>query len=142
MKKEIKLKRFVLLDNNEIIDTNNKYEECPEKWEMPDNYVCYLDYPKENALIGGLICTLSIDMNRVKKTSDNILDLLEVGDLAGTLFTIGKETELRVQQVMNLNKPDRIHFHGGEVFKRDIVCIYKLKKNGDYTRYEVIDDGK
>ena len=63
----------------------------------------------------------------VYKTSDNILDLVEVGDLVetkqnGILEIIGENFYVRT---------------GVNLYLIDITAIYKRQPNGDYKRYEV-----
>lgn len=87
----------------------------------------------------------------VYKTSDNILDLVEVGDLVGEKITSNTQLDCEgfkgddVRQVITLNdrlKPPmmnaiRFYYNGGAVQDEYIVAIYKLQPNGDYKRYEV-----
>ena len=69
----------------------------------------------------------------VKKTSDNILDLVEVGDLVEH-----NEYEDELRKVVSNGLERTLYLMGSEyMFYENIVAIYKRQPNGDYKRYEV-----
>lgn len=84
----------------------------------------------------------SIYINEVKKTSDNIFDLVDVGDL------VEKDNDWEILKVMRFNMDKNmvclIHtssnieeYEINEYRKKFITAIYKRQTNGDYKRYEI-----
>lgn len=111
-KQTMKLKRFVLLNSNMIYDL--VVERDVEKFNMVKN---------SNAL-----------HYQVKQTSDNILDLVEVGDLAEPVYPVIKYPHY-IKGVTELGNYLVGH---KEAFKQnEIIAIYKRQPNGDYKKYEV-----
>ena len=98
----MELKRYVLLGNNWIYDMNDP----KDVWIKTSN-------------------------RPVKKTSDNILDLVEVGDLVAHRFW--GETESIIQEVFRIEDILNPIVNSGET-----KAIYKRQPNGDYKRYEVL----
>lgn len=74
-----------------------------------------------------------VKIGNVAKTSDNILDLVEVGDLVGYRF-LGEDYEHIDKMHDEQNIADGIK-HNGLGFV--ITAIYKRQSNGDYKKYEV-----
>ncbi len=66
----------------------------------------------------------------IKKSSDNILDLIEVGDLVNTHWGIVelKEKYNDSKWIVSMNEL---------IYNNEITTIYKHQPNGDYKRYEV-----
>ena len=62
----MELKKYVLLKDNRVVEIYKK-----EKF----------GYSYVDEVINDIVCTRSILISDVKKTSDNILDLIEIGDL-------------------------------------------------------------
>jgi hypothetical protein len=81
------------------------------------------------------------DFKYFHKTSDNILDLVEVGDL------VEMDNEWEILQVLRLSKTDNPicivrtssnteEYELNNYRKGFIVAIYKRQLNGDYKKYE------
>ena len=82
-------------------------------------------------------------MFKITKTNDNILDLVEFGDLvedkrqsiignnAPIVYTV-LENDLK-STAMTVTNSHRL----GNIIKENIKSIYKRQPNGDYKRYEV-----
>jgi hypothetical protein len=102
----MELKRYVLLNKNVIYDTKD-FDDV-KKFSMVKNS-SHLDY-------------------QVKATSDNVLDLVEVGDLVESRNMILRVSQIRGKQF------ESEHF-GISDFQ--VISIYKRKPNGDYKKYEV-----
>jgi hypothetical protein len=68
------------------------------------------------------------------KNSDNILDLVEVGDLVEDKYN----NILKVESVFIDSDGDKEYYCIFDTWQEDeITAIYKLQPNGDYKRYEV-----
>jgi len=93
---------------------------------------------------------LHIYENDVIKTSDNILDLVEVGDLVAEKVLTNSQLDSegfrgnQILQVITLanrenrdNLSRRFFYNGGAVEDVEITAIFKLTPKGDYKRYEV-----
>ena len=108
---EMKLERYVLLDNTMIFDRNVIKEE---------DFIFRILKRIENDDTENLC-------RQLKKTSNNILDLVEVGDLVEYVRYGDKETVLKQYDKYTDN-----------ILQYDnISAIYKKQPNGDYKRYEV-----
>lgn len=72
-------------------------------------------------------------MGYLKETSDNILDLVELGDLV--------ETPKDIQRVEIIEEDRYVlqhtRTHWIVISKINVIAIYKKQPNGDYKRYEV-----
>ena len=115
----MELKRYVLLKTKSIVDTQNDTNFI---YELKLISVAYLK--KVSEVIDDL----------VEKSSDNILDLVEVGDLVAT--------ERDVQRIENLDFETQFILHHNRNYnivmnKENVIEIYKKQPNGDYKRYEV-----
>jgi len=81
---------------------------------------------------------LHVYENDVIKTSDNILDLVEVGDL---VELDGKSKRNDVHMIVSVIDGDMITYDDLFIYKNknydDVTAIYKKQPNGDYKRYEV-----
>jgi hypothetical protein len=134
----MKLERYVLLETKEIWEVN-----------LVDDKVYGFGS-------GGVVLKNYVDIlgnnykpySQVSKTSNNILDLVEVGDLVGiplisnTQLHIEQFKGLEVCQIITLknresNTLKRFYINGGAISDDEVVAIYKLQPNGDYKRYEV-----
>lgn len=106
----MELKKYVMLNNNVIYDMTNAND--IKKYET---------VYRASALI-----------YQFKKTSDNILDLVEVGDLvSGSQCIYASEvTRIDDKEIYTL-----IHCH----WKNEITTIWKKQPNGDYKKYEVLN---
>lgn len=117
----MELKRYVLLNGyNLILDSKNEKELRVVHYDDGDVLKVVVDnwyYPLEK-----------LDY----KTSDNILDLVEVGDLVGCGRLIYTITDIDKWGNLTLNFEDII-----ESGNTAIMAIYKRQTNGDYRRYEV-----
>jgi hypothetical protein len=79
----------------------------------------------------------SHDDFKVKKSSNNILDLVEVGDLVAHRFW--GETESIIKE-MRCETDINWHVKQDVVVSGEITSIYKRQPNGDYKRYIVGDN--
>ena len=68
----------------------------------------------------------------IVKTSDNILDLVEVGDLVGYIFW-GEEYEHIEKKIDTQHIEYELKYND---IRYKITSIYKRQPNGDYKRYE------
>lgn len=109
----MELKRYVLGIEKGIIDTKGTEYYI---WER-------------NKLCSGGGGVLDI----ILKTSDNILDLVEVGDLTEQSYK-GQNFLQRIDDNFDLQKYEDDLKEGNGIY---YVSIYKLQPNGDYKRYEV-----
>lgn len=118
----MELKRFVLLNGyNLILDSKNEEELRVVHYADGDVLKVVVDnwyYPLEK-----------LDY----KTSNNILDFVEVGDLVGYRFW-GEDYENIDKMRDEQNIKNDIKYNGNGFV---IVAIYKRQTNGDYKRYEV-----
>lgn len=118
----MELKRYVLLNGyNLILDSKNEKELRVVNYADGDELKVVVDewyYPLEK-----------LDY----KTSDNILDFLDAGDLVGYRF-LGEVYEL-IDKMFDWEDIDKEINHISNNYI--IVAIYKRQTNGDYKRYEV-----
>jgi len=119
----MKLKRYVLTDDQQIYDlTKLSYyksiDGVNERYQIPSRN----PYTSE---------TESLNY-RVIETSDNIIDLVEKGDMVeaktGDEFVV-----VKVDKQNNFT----IYTYNDFIQKHFITAIYKRQPNGDYKRYEV-----
>jgi hypothetical protein len=124
----MEIKKYALLEDKTI-------QECNEdKMHITsDNYL---------AMNSGMI------IDKVLKTSNNILDLVEEGDLVDILFT-GNNTyhKLEVMEItdrslitshLHITKENMYGFTYDETKKIPFIrTLFKLQPNGDYKKYEV-----
>lgn len=118
----MELRKFVLLKNNMIYDL--VVERDIEKFNMVRN---------GNQNVYG-----------VKNTSDNIFDLVEVGDLIGYKITpnsmleiAGVKEEIAMVTILKTSRPNCFGTNNGDVRHAETLSIYKRQPNGDYKKYEV-----
>ena len=107
----MELKKYVLFNNNET-----------SILEELDSF-----YVKNNSLF---LKNGRVWLGDFKKTSDNLLDLVEVGDLVAHRFW--GETESIIQEVFRIEDILNPIVNSGET-----KAIYKRQQNGDFKRYEV-----
>jgi len=123
----VELKKYVLLSDNIIVDVSKENYYLTQK-----GLIRY----RENAVMQKTL------MGTVKSTSDNILDLVEVGDLVGYRFWgdsfLGEDCE-RIDKMHDEQNIENEIKHNGNGFV--IIAIYKRQSNGDYKRYEVENNG-
>lgn len=114
----MELKKYVLV-NKRIIDT--------QSIEFKDSdYYIYNDKLMLFRLNGN-----DVDMtDKIDKTSNNILDLVEVGDLIVDIVSP------KYVLLVNSNSFDVVGSYNA-IEKKHIKVIYKRQPNGDYKRYEV-----
>ena len=119
----MKLKRYVLTDDQQIYDlTKLSYyksiDGVNERYQIPSRN----PYTSE---------TESLNY-RVIETSDNIIDLVEKGDMVeaktGDEFVV-----VKVDKQNNFT----IYTYNDFIQKHFITTIFKRQHNGDYKRYEV-----
>ena len=131
------LKRFVLLEDNHIYDTK-KLAYYPSIDGVNPRYQLPYDYPHPDL-------TYTIN-DKVKKTSDNILDLVEVGDLVEIKDSVylhrvyeqiykGLNNQILPFIYMTIHTTSQYLL--SDVNKEAITAIYKPQSNGDYKRYSV-----
>lgn len=132
--KKNELKRYVLLNDNTILDVST------EIYYLRGENELYRDRP--NA------CVVTVKIGYIKKTSDNILDLVEVGDLVEDEHLKTAKYSLPIVHTVLENdilstalKAYNTHsLHN--VIKENVKAIYKLQLNGDYKRYELKENEK
>ena len=75
----------------------------------------------------------------ILKTSDNILDLVEVGDLVEYELSTTSTYATKIDKVVPCKRIEDKYFNlqNSLVPYDKVVAIYKLQPNGDYKRYEV-----
>ena len=155
----MELKRYVLVMSNnyknkfkdeiDLIDTKDNLlqEKLSEyKHEVETGYKRWYGYTtrkmrknaKETYLAynnGGRYRDESVDIiGKITKTSDNILDLVEVGDMVQDKY----DNILKVASVMHDTNGDKVFYCIFDTWQEDeITTIYKLQSNGDYKKYEV-----
>jgi len=124
------IKNYVLLDDKRIVEICGKTKFGYE----------YVDSKTES----GIVITRTLLEDRIVKTSNNILDLLEVGDLVGCYYE-KKSSDGKTwveTPIYYVNGISETHYHlpvfSIEKDDKHIKAIYKLQPNGDYKRYEVI----
>ena len=113
----MELKRYVLLKTKSIVDTQNDTNFI---YELKLISVAYLK--KVSEVIDDL----------VEKSSDNILDLVEVGDLVEWKYGIAK-----VSLFASDNSGLICTSPHDWVEPQEVMAICKKQPNGDYKRYEV-----
>ena len=133
----MELKKYVLTDRNNIVDLSKGFNYANGhvgKFILKDDIV-YSQYDDN--------CNLRTYC-KIKKTSDNILDLVEVGDLLGVLpikngmlDLNGIKEEIVMVTILKTSKINTIFSNRGDIPKNEILAIYKRQSNGDYKRYEV-----
>lgn len=121
----MEIKKYVLLDNNNILEISS-----PNNLNNDD-----LEYFAKH----------------IRKTSDNILDLVEVGDLVEILYT-GNDKYYKLEVVdYDESSLETTHMtittksFKGFTYSKDnsnvklpfCKAIYKNQSNGDYKKYEV-----
>ena len=115
----MEIKKYVLLnDYNLILDSKNEEELRVIHYKDGDVLKVVVDnwyYPLEK-----------LDY----KTSDNILDLVEVGDLVMSDDYVG------ALKVLSNTKHYFRTYHA-IVARKNVKAIYKRQSNGDYKRYDV-----
>lgn len=140
----MELKRYVLLTNNEIRDLGSKKDTYGYAFNRytSEHENMYYDHFEE--LKGSLVLTCGSgeskainEIGTIKRTSDNILDLIELGDLI-EIRTVPKTIAL-VEAIKPNNTGDTfIHFNYNDfVWLGALKVFYKRQPNGDYKRYEV-----
>ena len=124
----MELKKYVLMNDNTIITDIRHCSYDDKKYEYAQSR------SKE-----GVVFMQDLMVSQVKKTSDNILDLLEERDLVE--LSGGKENQSDIHMIINVIDGNMITWDSLWIYKeRDkniISAIYKRKPNGDYKRYEV-----
>lgn len=117
----MELKRYVLTELHGIIDTTKVYDDETNDYKI-DNEELLVRHHSTT--------TVFTSFGKVKKTSDNLLDLVEVGDLVAHRFW--GETESIIQEVFRIEDILNPIVNSGET-----KAIYKRQQNGDFKRYEV-----
>lgn len=117
----MEIKKYVLLKNNTIGKLYERYN------------LGFLYVEKK----GGTVYIKNALLSDVKLTSDNILDLVEVGDLfrhvCGQIYEITFIDETHLFYNLGVSKTPK--------WIKNVVAIYKRQSNGDYKRYEVVKNG-
>ena len=103
----MELKRYVMLNNNKVYDLTNED-----------------DFNKYQTVKNGSHWDL-----QVKKRSDNILDLVEVGDLVSR----NEYNKMIITEILD----EESLLHDVQRSCYSIFAIYKRQPNGDYKKYEV-----
>jgi hypothetical protein len=116
------LKRYVLLENNKIYDT------------VLTRYVAV-----DNVLFTYYFGSHDVRVGVIKKTSDNILDLVEVGDLVeiNEMSGIYYVDSIIIDEGLRVFTCDQKYGYWFDFNETEVKAIYKRQTNGDYKRYEV-----
>lgn len=113
----MELKKYILLKNNTIV-------------KFYKNERFGFSYIEDE--INGVILTRSLLISNVKKTSDNILDLVEPGDM------LLRNDDCYYYIVVTDIDTDTFYGDNAEIWRGNrITYIWKCQENGDYKRYEV-----
>lgn len=128
------LKKYVLLNDNTILDVST------EIYYLRGENELYRDRPN--------MVVVTVKIGYVKKTSDSILDLIEVGDLVEDKYLKTAKDSLPIVHTVLENdtlstamKAYNTHsLHN--VIKENVKAIYKRQLNGDYKRYELKENDK
>lgn len=108
----MELKRYVLLSNNTILDTNGT-----EYYLYEQNKLCGGG--------GGVIGT-------IKRSSDNILDLVDVGDM------LLRNDDFCYHIIVTDISEDTFYGEHESIWRGNKIShLWKRRANGDYKRYEV-----
>jgi hypothetical protein len=118
---KMKLKRYVMIKNNGVYIY---------KLNNIDKFKTYIEDDKVQLCLGDKRSY----WGELIKSSDNILDLIEVEDLVAHRF-YGQEDSI-ITHIKNDNDI-RFHVEKKVIKSGDITAIYKLQPNGDYKKYEV-----
>ena len=125
----MKLKRYVMLKNGMIIN-----EHRPDTFR--NKGFEYVESRTDN-----ILWWRCFDEEDVIKTSDDILELIEVGDLVeidgmNGIYYIN-EIDVSREDGLKSFVCDQIHGYWYDFNETEIITIYKRQPNGDYKRYEV-----
>ena len=118
----MELKKYALTNDNTIITDIRHCSYDDKKYEYAQSR------SKE-----GVVFMRDLMVSQVKKTSDNIIDLVEVGDLVGYIFW-GEEYEHIEKKIDTQHIEYELKYND---IRYKITSIYKRQPNGDYKRYEV-----
>jgi len=114
--------RYVLTEKYGIIDTTKVYDDETNDYKIDHEELLVRHHSTT---------TVFTSFGKVKKTSDNLLDLVEVGDLVAHRFW--GETESIIREIRDEgNLAYEISQSSGK-----ITAIYKRQQNGDFKKYEV-----
>jgi len=106
----MKLKRYVLLDNNRIFD-REKLDTTNAYGHLMSNIFNAIENKKEN------IC------RQLVATSDDVTDLIIIGDIVKYTNSYGF---IEINQVYGVDKYYLLTRLGGIIYKEKILAIYKL----------------
>ena len=106
------IKNYVLLDDKRIVEICGKTKFGYE----------YVDSKTES----GIVITRTILEDRIVKTSNNILDLVEVGDLVEYDRDLGETFKLEVIDIQN----NKFQSFGNYCYKKNVIAIYKKQPKG------------
>jgi hypothetical protein len=115
------LKKYVLLKNKMLLDKDKSNK-------------IYFDYGKDIARYWYVVNKgheYALRDEDIIKTSDNILDFIDVGDLIETSKTI-----IRVDGITYLGAFETLASREYS----DVKAFYKRQPNGDYKKYKVKED--
>ena len=122
---------FYLLENNKIIDSRISYTSNFPYWEIKDN--CLFAKSKNDKLVR------PYNENKIKKQSENVFDLVDVGDLIKS-YRYESRDESDGYDINNVDRVDKggavILIAGFNVFvsNDDILAIYKPDSKGNYIK--------
>ena len=120
----MELKRYVLTELHGIIDTTKVYDDETNDYKIDHEELLVRHHSTT---------TVFTSFGKVKKTSDNLLDLVEVGDLVEEVL-ICQVTSIERDANGNIT---RFYYLLGSIAWFDVKAIYKRQQNGDFKRYEV-----
>lgn len=133
----MELKKYFLVDNLIL-----RKEDIKEKYDDLNLYYWWIG-PQINGSNHGRQFTRFYERD-IKKTSDTVLDLIDVGDLLGVppitngMLNLSEvKEEIVMITTLKHSKLNMISTNRGDVIFEEIKAIYKRQSNGDYKRCEV-----
>lgn len=122
---------YYLLDNNKIIDTNDTT--FKHHYTLPNGVSLYsIETPNKihhHYTFGGYEWNDNIYefySYQIKKQSNNIYDLIEVGDLVEYYF----EVEKQLKKITQITKDNELYF----IPKEEVISFYKKNTEGNYIK--------
>ena len=116
---------YYLLENGKIIDSRISYTVNFPYWEIKDN--CLFAKSKNDKLVR------PCNENQIKKQSENVCDLIEIGDLVTEKRKWCGEDVYVTANVWS--KEDKlIHCFHFTLFEHNVYAIYKPDEKGNYIK--------
>lgn len=127
---------YYLLENNRIIDSRMSYTVNIPYWEIKDN--CLFAKSKNDKLVR------PYNKNKIKKQSENVYELIEVGDIVkyyGNLYEV-KKFEI-YHEIVYMDTALGLCMPSVNRLMELLKAIYKPDEKGNYIKvWEVKEDEK